>query len=198
MTRARPYDRDAALDAAMRLFWRKGFHATSLKDLENALNMKPGSIYAAFDSKETLYCLSMERYFERSLAALRQTLTEAASPLVGLGAFLRRTGAARPADPGHCACMLIKTVLNTTEDTEAMSAQARDYLDRLGAEMARGFALAKAAGELPSDADPEKLARRFQANVTQLRIEAHRGVPKKEVMALAEDMAQEVEALRKT
>ncbi|MDX1730552.1 MAG: helix-turn-helix domain-containing protein, partial [Aurantimonas coralicida] len=47
---ARPYDRDAALDAALRLFWAKGYHATSLKDLEAALTMKPGSIYAAFQS----------------------------------------------------------------------------------------------------------------------------------------------------
>lgn len=55
MTRAAPYDRETALDAAMALFWDKGFHATSLKDLEAALAMKPGSIYAAFVSKENLY-----------------------------------------------------------------------------------------------------------------------------------------------
>ena len=50
MARAAPYDRDATLDAAMSLFWERGYHATSLKDLEAALSMKPGSIYAAFKS----------------------------------------------------------------------------------------------------------------------------------------------------
>ena len=44
MSRSAPYDRDTALAAAMDLFWEKGFHATSLKDLETALEMKPGSI----------------------------------------------------------------------------------------------------------------------------------------------------------
>ncbi|MEP3669912.1 MAG: TetR family transcriptional regulator, partial [Roseibium sp.] len=37
MKRAQPYDREKALDAAQDLFWRKGYHATSLKDLEAAL-----------------------------------------------------------------------------------------------------------------------------------------------------------------
>ncbi|MGV8985829.1 MAG: TetR/AcrR family transcriptional regulator [Cypionkella sp.] len=61
MTRAAPYDRDTALNAAVSLFWNKGFHATSLKDLETTLHMNPGSIYAAFSSKENLYLLALER-----------------------------------------------------------------------------------------------------------------------------------------
>jgi TetR/AcrR family transcriptional repressor of nem operon len=197
MARTRSYDRDTALDAAMHLFWRKGFHATSLKDLEQELSMKPGSIYAAFESKEALYALSMERYFERSRANLRHALA-GPSPLQGLADFLRATARLRPEDPGHCACMLVKTVLNTTDETQAMSAQARDYLDRICAEMAAGIERAKQLGEISQRADPERLAKRFQANVTQLRIEAHRGLDQPELDALAEDMAKEIEALRLT
>ena len=65
MARTASYDRDQALDAAMTLFWLKGYHATSLKDLEGALKMKPGSIYAAFQSKEALFRATLERYCAR-------------------------------------------------------------------------------------------------------------------------------------
>ena len=77
MTRAQPYNRDAAIDAAMTLFWQKGYHATSLKDLEGALSMKPGSIYAAFSSKENLFNLSLERYFTSNRDEFRKFMAAA-------------------------------------------------------------------------------------------------------------------------
>lgn len=180
----------------MTLFWRKGFHATSLKDLEGALKMKPGSIYAAFDSKEALFALTLERYYEQSLSRLRAALKGAASPLDALAGFLRKTACEPFDDPARCACMLMKTVLNATPDEAQVSAQAGRYLDALRAEMAGAFSRAIALGELPSDADAAKLARRFQANVMQLRIEAQRGLRGMELQTLAEEMASDLEAMR--
>ena len=62
MARPAIHDRDEALARALRLFWAQGFHATSLKDIEKALDMRPGSIYAAFGSKEGLYRAALARY----------------------------------------------------------------------------------------------------------------------------------------
>ena len=53
--RPRGFDRDAALQAAMLLFWRKGFAATSMNDLCDAMGIRSPSLYAAFGSKEALY-----------------------------------------------------------------------------------------------------------------------------------------------
>src|SRR6202000_85711 len=53
--RPREFDRDAALEAAMFLFWRKGFTATSMNDLCEAMGVRSPSLYAAFGSKEALY-----------------------------------------------------------------------------------------------------------------------------------------------
>ena len=72
MKYAKAYDRDVALNAALDLFWSKGFHATSIKDLETALGMRSGSIYAAFKSKENLYALALERYFTASQMAFER------------------------------------------------------------------------------------------------------------------------------
>jgi TetR/AcrR family transcriptional regulator, transcriptional repressor for nem operon len=47
------------------------------------------------------------------------------------------------------------------------------------------------AGELPQDAEPKRRARRFQANVTALRVELQRGVPAADIAELAADMARE-------
>lgn len=93
----------------MSLFWRKGYHAASLKDLETALKMKPGSIHAAFSSKETLYLPALKRCFEKSRADFRAQMAAAASPLAGLAAHIRSYARLAPDDAARQACMLTKT-----------------------------------------------------------------------------------------
>lgn len=196
MTRATPYNREAALDAAMSLFWEKGFHATSLKDLEAALKMKPGSIYAAFTSKENLYLLALERYFEKSRKGFRDQITRAASPLSGLAAhFLAYTQLASK-DVARQACMLTKTLVDTRTTEPVIADRTRCYLIAMQQEFSEIFKRAQTAGEVDPAADPDRLARRFQANLAALRLELHLGIEPKKTAELAEDMAQEIEHLR--
>ncbi|WP_300029087.1 TetR/AcrR family transcriptional regulator [uncultured Roseobacter sp.] len=191
MARAANYDRDAALDAAMAVFWRKGYHATSLKDLESALDMKPGSIYAAFESKENLYLLAIERYFQASRKNFRAAMEEAETPMAGLAAQFQNYADLARDDPARRACMLMKTFVDTASTDPKIAHASQDYLNLMCAEFARGFEAARAAGELPQEADPHHLARRFQANISALRVELQRGTPRDVINRLAADMARE-------
>lgn len=196
MSRATPYDRDVALDAAMALFWDKGFHATSLKDLEGALAMKPGSIYAAFTNKETLYLLALERYFETSRARFRDQIARATSPLGALANHFRSYAQLAQQDGARKACMLTKTLVDTASTDPAIAAITRDYLAKMQAEFSAAFGAAKLRGELAAAADANRLARRFQANVTALRLAFQQGISIGDFFELAEDMASEIEDLR--
>lgn len=196
MPRAAPYDRDAALDAAMALFWEKGFHATSLKDLEATLGMKPGSIYAAFKSKENLYLLALERYFAKSRAGFRDQMARASSPLDGLANQFRSYARMHPDDTARRACMLTKTLVDTRSTDPALAAASQNYMSAMQTEFAAAFAAAREAGDLTSGTDPDRMARRFQANLTALRLALHQGMSADDFAQLAEDMAIEVEDLR--
>lgn len=196
MTRAAPYDRETALDAAMALFWDKGFHATSLKDLEAALAMKPGSIYAAFSSKENLYMLALERYFEASRARFRDQIARAASPLGAMADHFRSYGRLAENDNSRRACMLTKTMVDTRTTDPDIAAKTRDYLNAMQSEFAAAFTAAQSAGEIQTDIDPQRLARRFQSNVTALRLAMHQGMHDHDFQQLTEDMASEIDALR--
>lgn len=198
MARAENYDRDAALAAAMTVFWRKGYHATSLKDLEAALGMKPGSIYAAFESKENLYLLALTRYFEASRQGFRDQMAKAKSPLAGLAAQFQNYANLEDAHPSRQACMLMKTLIDTKSTDPKIAAISQAYLEQMGTEFTASFEAARTAGELPQNADTKRLARRFQANVTALRVELQRGLPRDEISALADDMAQETMRLADT
>ncbi|QXT38159.1 TetR/AcrR family transcriptional regulator [Gymnodinialimonas ceratoperidinii] len=192
MPRAANYDREAALDAAMDVFWRKGYHATSLKDLEAALAMKPGSIYAAFDSKEALYLLAMERYFEMSRAAFEAQVEKADTPLAGLAAQFRSYAALAGDGASRKACMLMKTIIDTSATDPQIAEASQRHLDEMCAAFARVFEAAQARGDLPAEADPKRLARRYQANISALRVELLRGTEPDQVAMLADDMAHEV------
>lgn len=198
MTRAAAYDRDVALDAAMAVFWDKGYHATSLKDLEQALCMKPGSIYAAFTSKENLYLLALERYFDKSRAGFQGAMARARSPLFGLANHFRSYAMLCANDKARQACMLTKTLVDTRTTDPVIVERSRLYMDAMLSEFRVCFLQAIAQGELPKTADAGRLARRFQANITALRLEFARGTAADELRCLAEDMALEIEALHKT
>lgn len=196
MARAAPYDRDKTLTAAMSLFWDKGYHATSLKDLEAALEMKPGSIYAAFKSKENLYLLALDKYFENSRSLFRKMIAQADSPLSGLANHLRAFASLSTEDAARQACMLTKTIVDTRSTDAVIANRSRAYLQAMRLEIAKAFEAAIALRELPADTDPTRLARRYQANLTALRLELHQGTDQTDLNDLAEDMAREVEALR--
>lgn len=60
--RPRSFDREVALDQAMRVFWSKGFAGASLSDLTSAMGIASPSLYAAFGSKEGLYREAIGHY----------------------------------------------------------------------------------------------------------------------------------------
>jgi len=60
--RPRTFDRDAAVDTAMKLFWERGFEATSIGVLASAMDIRSASLYAAFGDKAALFGEAVERY----------------------------------------------------------------------------------------------------------------------------------------
>lgn len=196
MARAAIHNRQDSLERALNVFWQKGFHATSLKDLESALDMRPGSIYATFGSKDGLFQESLERYARLALAELERTLNACDSPLSGLSAYLRQLGGLRDRDLPSRACMLVKSLLELGQREQAARRKAEDLLAGMEAYFIARFVAAQEIGELDSGLDPVRLGRRLQAEVMGLRAFAQRDVDSAAVHALAEDMALSIEALR--
>ncbi|MGO1749673.1 MAG: TetR/AcrR family transcriptional regulator [Marinobacter sp.] len=196
MARATIHNREDSLERALQLFWQKGFHATSLKDLEKALDMRPGSIYATFGSKDGLFQESLERYARLGLANLERTLHAHDSPLAGLAAYLRDLGGLCDQELPSRACMLVKSLLELGQREQIAWRKAEGLLAGMEAFFIARFVAAQEAGELKPELDPVRLGRRLQAEVMGLRAFAQRDVDSAAVHALAEDMARSLEALR--
>lgn len=203
MPRSPRYQRNEALDKAVRLFWGRGFYATSLKQVEQALDMRPGSLYATFGSKEALFIEALDAYFLQMAAKLKACMQSAPSRLDGLILYIRELASAcveckvGPTDAMAApACMMVKTLLETTTEDSAMRTKANELLDRVEAGLTELFKSAHSAGELREEVDCERLARLVQTQIMGLRVFAQRDIEPDKVMRLADDMADLLSAYR--
>jgi TetR/AcrR family transcriptional repressor of nem operon len=62
MARPKEFNKDDVVDKAINVFWSKGFEATSMQDLVNAMGINRGSIYDTFGNKAGLFDVAISRY----------------------------------------------------------------------------------------------------------------------------------------
>ncbi|WP_460275570.1 TetR/AcrR family transcriptional regulator [Celeribacter sp. ULVN23_4] len=195
MARQANYDRDKVLKSAMELFWSKGFHATSLKDLEAALDMRPGSIYAAFGSKEGLFAEALKAYSGQTRSNFDAAFQSDGPILSRLADYIRSLGRQNRAEVPSRACMLVKTILEMPDDDPNLRGLAETLIDNMELELTKVFQAAQAAGEISKTLDPKALAARVQVDIIGLRAYAQRVNAGNRAAQIAEHIGQEIEAL---
>jgi len=170
MPRPPEYDRDDVLDKAMQVFWDHGYCATSMADLVEATTLKPGSIYAAFKSKERLFLAALDRYGQQSVAGIKEILDQADSPLGGIRAFFAQLAENAGQPTAKRSCFLINTVLEVARDNHEVCTHVARHLDSIEALFRRALEDARECGELAADRDPAALATFIIAGISGLRV----------------------------
>lgn len=183
------HDKDAALGAALDLFWQQGYASTSLKDLERATGMHPGSLYAAFGSKAKLYCLSLERYATRLQALRAELLAKASSPLAGLAAFITEAHPLSNAEAPLPVCYLVKATLESSHGNQMIEEKIAELLTKNDAAFEDIFQQAIDAGELPANTAPHKRARQLSADLAGLCFYALRADDPAVIKEMVSDLA---------
>ena len=89
MARTKEFDPGAVLDAALELFWLRGYEATSMADLVDHLGVGRASIYATYRSKHDLYLKALDRYVRTKDAGLVRMLSQPGPVLPAIEALLR-------------------------------------------------------------------------------------------------------------
>lgn len=183
--RPREFDRDAALQAAMLLFWRKGFAATSMNDLCDAMGVRSPSLYAAFGSKERLYLEAIEHYAATQGSAVWDHLAHAATARAGIESLLNAAAESLPKSrmtPAGCMIMLGAV----GDEWPAAIARAARKLRLESLDMLRRrLEAAVAQGELPASAGIDNLSRFYMTVFEGMAIQAKDGATQTELKAIA-------------
>jgi AcrR family transcriptional regulator len=179
------FDKDAALEAAMLLFWERGYEGTSMADLTHAMGLNPSSIYAAFGDKNALFSLAVKRYMDSRAQYATKALEEPTLEKV-IRALFDNTVAFLTM-PGHPpTCMTLAGAMGCSAD----ATPARNLMTevRKQNELAmRGRLLqARKTGELSKDINVDDYTRYLSSILAGLSIQAANGSTKAELKRTAQ------------
>lgn len=176
MARPRQFDEQEAVTAATELFWRRGYHATSVRDLGDELKLTPSSLYRTFTDKHTLFLRALDHYRATESAEARRRLDASDRPVREvLREWMLWLVTCPAADESGRGCFVINTAteLGTTdaqvqERTEAAFAVTRQALHAVLAE-------GRERGELSTDFDIDGAVESLFTTVLGLRVRERAG-----------------------
>jgi len=165
------FDPADKLEAAMRVFWARGYEATSVQDLVDATGVQRGSLYATWGDKRGLFLAALGMYDDMVRKQRLEALERMNSPLEALRALLfgvaERTGGKNNAPSG---CFLTNTALELADrDPETRQVVAASQAD-VEAFFLRQIQKAQAAGEADPALDSTDVARGLLATLLGLLV----------------------------
>jgi AcrR family transcriptional regulator len=179
------FDRDAALEAAMLLFWERGYEGTSMADLTQAMNLNPSSIYAAFGDKHALFSAAVRRYMEIRAQYATKALEE--PTLEGVIRALFDNTVAFLTTPGHPpTCMTLAGAAGCSLEAKPARDLMREIRKQNQIAIRERLLKARKSGELPKDINADDYARYLSSIIAGLSIQAANGATKQELKRTAQ------------
>jgi TetR/AcrR family transcriptional repressor of nem operon len=183
MARTREFDVDEALDRATALFWTRGYEATSVQDLVDALGVNRASLYGTFGDKAQLFSAVLERYGRQVDGVITDALAPPASGAEAIRAWFRALIEMATQPRGPRGCLFIGSVSSCTTAPEPLRekvvAAIRASTERLQKALERDPKISRKE-------DVRSLARFFAAEGHGLAVLARAGVRRQELEAAAE------------
>jgi AcrR family transcriptional regulator len=182
--RPRNFDTGKALEAALNLFWRKGYEGTTLPDLTHAMGINRPSLYAAFGNKQSLFKKVIDRYTTGPAsyvrAALAQPTARAVAEKLLKGAVENLTNPAHPR-----GCLAVQGALACGDDADCMRQELIRHRESLVKALRARLSRAKREKDLPPDSNPSDLARYLATIMHGLSVQASSGATRKELQKVA-------------
>ena len=185
MGRHREFDVDKVLDAALCVFWRKGYEGTSYADLTEAAGVERPALYSAFGNKEALFRQALARYDERYLDYIPEALALPTAREVAAH-VLYKALELNTRYPDRTGCLGINGALAGSDDAEPVRKALVEFRAAGQERLRERFERAKAEGDLPKTAKPDALAV-FVMTVTQgIAVQAKAGVGREMLETVAD------------
>jgi len=156
--RPREFDIEQALDHAMTVFRQKGYHAASITDLGEAMNLSAGSIYKAFKDKRSLFLLVFERYLALRNADLRRRLAPCVSGREKVTELLQFYLDSARATEGRCGCLVVGSAIALQTLDAELAQRIDDVVQRNQRFLVTLLALGQKDGSIDNTLDSEAAA----------------------------------------
>ncbi|HHV7520185.1 TPA: TetR/AcrR family transcriptional regulator [Burkholderia orbicola] len=184
--RPRSFDKEAALDRAMEVFWRLGYEGASMTDLTAAMGIASPSLYAAFGSKEALFRQALEHYRATEGQEIWGGVERAASAYDAVQNYLMDTARVFTRRSKPAGCLIVLSALHPAERSDmvrqTLIAMREGTVDALRGRLAQGVA----TGEISAHANLDAIARYYVTVQQGMSIQARDGASRRDLEAIAQ------------
>lgn len=174
--RPKTFDRDAALDKAMELFWQHGYEATSLADLVAATGAKAPTLYAEFTNKEGLFRAALDRYIEQFAEQRQSALICPESGVArGVENYFRSTADCFTDGKKPAGCFFICTSNGLSSGSGEVADMLRQRHEGQSGALLEFLRERQLRGELESETDVTRLASYLGCVLQGMSVQAREG-----------------------
>ncbi len=171
MGRTKQFDRHAALDGAMSVFWAKGYHGTSMQDLVDELGVNRQSLYDTFGGKHELFEAALDRYRELQALPVRRAL-EGEGPVGDILRDFFNGMITALIDSRGKGCFMVNSTTELAAQDEAVFGRCSANARQLEAAFTGLMVRAQQTGEIASDRSAVQLARFLLSTLNGLAVTA--------------------------
>ncbi|WP_227271026.1 TetR/AcrR family transcriptional regulator [Roseobacter weihaiensis] len=190
--RPRSFDTNAALDAAVGVFWREGYDGADTASLAAAMGLTKPSVYAAFGDKRSLFMHALQRYGATTGAEAIQAFVAAEDATSAIAAFFAALVTTQSGKRGGQGCLLACVAAQCAETMPEVKTLLADSLVAGQAHIADRLEQAVRTGELPDDYPVHRRARLMIDLMQASAIRARSGATADMLASLARENADMV------
>ena len=157
MARPKGFERNTVLEQAMDLFWDRGYNATSIQDLEAALQINRTSLYREFGSKHALFLAVLDQYRDEWITRSLSTLVSSSEGLASIQQFFTSTVDTLEASDWR-SCLMSNSAAELSIHDPLTAVRTKAHMAQVAAAFRAALQRAVAQGELSQDAQLDDLA----------------------------------------
>nr|WP_312370447.1 TetR family transcriptional regulator [Delftia acidovorans] len=167
--RTKDFDPDDIADAAMQVFWQRGYAATSVQDLVDGTGLSRSSLYGTFENKQGLFQHALRRY-EAVTTSNVELLSGPGRARDLVQQLLLRIVQDELSDAGRRGCLVANAALELAGHDEAVAERVAGNFQRLQKALEKLILRGQQEGDITDSKKPRALARFVLNTVQGLRV----------------------------
>lgn len=170
MARTKSFDEQQVLDRAVELFWRKGYHDTSVQELVDYLGINRASMYDTFGDKHQLFERALQHYRDTHGYFVQQSLQEPGNAKEKIRQILDASVNECVNDPHQKGCFMVNTAVELAATDAEIAKLICSNLKNTEALLERVIREGQVRGEITTEKDARALARFIFSSINGLRV----------------------------
>lgn len=180
------FNPDTALNAAVDLFWEKGYSASSLQDILQATRLSKSSLYQTFGNKHKLFEMSVNQYKQNTLSDLQQMLEQSSSGFEFISQLFFNVTKEIRGKNAQRGCLIMNTASEFSQSDPVIAKLVKQAKAAFTDMFEQAIKQAQVEKDIPADKDPKVLAAYLVSSLSGLKTVVKAGADSKEVNSIIE------------